>query len=170
MENLMINIPVTEAVAEYKNWHFDDGYAQVPVMVCGGKFIQMFIRTVIDLDKEYLLILSNKSQELKIVNHAQQHLAKAKTLEELMDTVNYYSNNLGGLAGENLKERDIFVFDFKPLDTFSMTPNTWLQAELKRARSLGVVFKINEKTIPENILLGMINQKELAYLQELGEL
>ena len=153
-----LRIPVTGLVATHYGWERDEfGYSVVPVSPGMGKLLNFIYDNVEDLETDEILVLDGKSQENKMLNQHQEFIKGAddlRTLSERMFQIQGVINRTS-VPPQELHSRDVIIFEFRPIDTITIGPDLWFSQEISRARSLGLIFRVNTKVPSEGVLKSM---------------
>ena len=147
-------IPITEIVAQFRNIPYDNGYGWVDLQSIGGKLIEFVLDHLDDFETAEILMVSAMTQEERIVSGWKNSLSICDDIESFVDMNDRILERI--VEDRNiLDHRDIFFFEFEPMDTVTIGPDLWLQRELSRARQLGLIISVNDHTLPMGLMNSM---------------
>jgi hypothetical protein len=151
---MQYRVPMTEIVAQFRNTPYDNGYGWTEVHSLGGKLIEFILDHAIDFETAEILMVSAMTQEDRIIDGWKQSFETCKTIDGFIDMGDRIFQN--PVEDRNLlNNRDVFLFDFEPMDTVTIGPDLWLQREMSRARQLGLIISVNDHILPMGLMNSM---------------
>lgn len=155
---MQYRVPMTEIVAQFRNIPYDNGYGWTEINPLGGKLIEFVLDNIAlhhwDFETAEILMVSAMTQEDRILAGWIESFETCKTIDGFIDMGDRIFQN--PVEDRNLlNNRDVFLFQFDPMDTVTIGPDLWLQRELSRARQLGLIISVNDHILPMGLMNSM---------------
>ena len=153
-------VPITKACAEVRGLAPHQGYADIQMNISwlDGQLSKIVATNIIDPREHKVLVFVKtnmfdciKENDLMYLSKIDDPIKYADRLEKMLESI----DTLIDKRKELLFKHDLIDYEFSKWDNPTVSAETWLNAQCKAMRELGLVVQVGDKKLPESLLRSM---------------